>query len=239
MEGGVLYEHSHRMIAGTVGILTLILAIWIWRRDHRHQVRRLAVAAVLLVFAQASLGGITVLYRLPVVVSVAHACLGQIFFCVTVAIAALTAGPALPHWPAGKLSKLQRLGLMTLGFIFFQLVAGATLRHTGRTLHVHFLGAFLVTVHIPLLAKRVFSEKKHHPELTAPAMILPLLLVIQLILGYISWRTGPVIITTAHVGIGALLFAGTAFITLQAFRPSAPTSHPPARVNKEERLAPV
>src|SRR5437667_5894540 len=75
MVGGVKYEHGHRMIAGTVAILTVILAFWLWRREQRHWVRRLGGLAVLTIIAQAALGGITVLYFLPVDISVAHACL--------------------------------------------------------------------------------------------------------------------------------------------------------------------
>jgi heme A synthase len=107
---------------------------------------------------------------------------------------------------------------LTIGFIFLQLVAGATVRHTGRYLHWHFLGAALVTIHIPLLARRVFSAYRNHPGLRLLAAGLCGLLPVQLFLGFISWKTGPVITTTAHVGIGALLLAGAAVTTVQAFR---------------------
>src|ERR1700732_1926645 len=29
--GGILYEHGHRLIASTVGFLTIVLAAWLWR----------------------------------------------------------------------------------------------------------------------------------------------------------------------------------------------------------------
>ena len=80
MVGGVFYEHSHRLIAATVAILTLILAIWLGRVERRRQVRRLAWTAVGMVLAQALLGGLTVLLYLPVAISVLHACLAQLFF---------------------------------------------------------------------------------------------------------------------------------------------------------------
>src|SRR6478672_746450 len=87
MEGGVFYEHGHRMIAGTVGILTFILVGWLLRAERRAYVRYMGFAALLAVLIQATLGGVTVLYRLPPTVSIAHACLGQIFFCLIVSIA--------------------------------------------------------------------------------------------------------------------------------------------------------
>ena len=65
-------EHGHRLIAGIVAILTLILAVWVWRVDPRRPVRWFAVATFAVVFAQALLGGLTVLFFLPVSISSAH-----------------------------------------------------------------------------------------------------------------------------------------------------------------------
>ena len=87
MVGGVFYEHSHRMVASLVGFLTLVLAVWTARAEARAGVRRLAWAALAAVVAQGVLGGLTVIYLLPTPVSVAHACLAQTFFCITIALA--------------------------------------------------------------------------------------------------------------------------------------------------------
>ena len=35
MVGGIFYEHGHRMVATVAGILTIILAVWISRREPR------------------------------------------------------------------------------------------------------------------------------------------------------------------------------------------------------------
>ena len=75
MVGGVFYEHGHRMVATAVGILTILLAVWLSRREPRAWVRRLGYAALAAVVAQGVLGGLTVLFLLPMAVSVAHACL--------------------------------------------------------------------------------------------------------------------------------------------------------------------
>src|SRR5262245_52477716 len=61
MKGGVFFEHGHRMIAGTVGIITVLLAVSVWRKESRGSVRRLAAAMVGAVVLQALLGGVTVL----------------------------------------------------------------------------------------------------------------------------------------------------------------------------------
>src|SRR6202158_4081285 len=80
MEGGVFYEHGHRLVAATVGFLTIILAVWLWRSAAETLLRKAGWIALGLVGVQGILGGVTVLLRLPAVTSVGHACLGQIFF---------------------------------------------------------------------------------------------------------------------------------------------------------------
>ena len=83
----ILYEHGHRLIASSVGFLTIILTIWLWMAEPRRWLRWLGVAALAAVIAQGVLGGLTVLFYLPPAVSTAHAGLAEIFFCMTVAIA--------------------------------------------------------------------------------------------------------------------------------------------------------
>ena len=78
MVGGIRYEHSHRLIASTVGFLILALALWLWRAEPRRWVRRLGYLALSAVIAQGVLGGITVLWYLPDAISIAHASLAQI-----------------------------------------------------------------------------------------------------------------------------------------------------------------
>ena len=186
-------------------------------KEPRRYVRYMGFAALLVVLIQATLGGVTVLYRLPPAVSIAHACLGQIFFCLIVSIAYLTHSlDPLLYTP--QKTKLQRLAMLTLTFIFFQLIAGATMRHTGKALHVHLTLALLVLVHVMLLVKRAVPDFSLESGVGRMAAALPILLVVQVALGYISWRTGPVAATTAHVAIGALLFAGTTVITLRSFQ---------------------
>src|SRR2546423_9799374 len=68
MEGGVLVEHSHRLVAATVSLLAAVLMVWAWlaaRRTRDTRLAWLATGAFGLVLAQALLGGITVIYRLP------------------------------------------------------------------------------------------------------------------------------------------------------------------------------
>ena len=93
----ILYEHGHRLIASTVGFLTIIMAVWLWMAEPRRWLRWFGVATLGSVVAQGLLGGLTVLFFLPAAISTAHAGLAEIFFCMTVAIAIFTS----PGWIAG------------------------------------------------------------------------------------------------------------------------------------------
>src|SRR5213080_1185198 len=129
MVGGVLFEHGHRLVATLVGSLTLVLALWIAIAEPRPAVRASGLVALFAVVLQGVLGGITVLYKLPLAVSVTHACLAQTFFCLTVALAIVTS----PAWSAPRPRRspgaLGVLAGLTTGAVFGQLVLGALMRH--------------------------------------------------------------------------------------------------------------
>src|SRR6185369_16641465 len=86
MEGGVAVEHSHRLAAGAVVILTLALAITLTlarqggAERRRRTLRNVAWLAMTLVVVQALLGGITVILRLPTPVSTLHTATSLLFF---------------------------------------------------------------------------------------------------------------------------------------------------------------
>src|SRR3990167_7036857 len=90
MVGGIRYEHTHRLIASTVGFLILVLAIWLRRAGPPLWGPPVGYIALGAVVTQGVLGGITVLWFLPDPISIAHASLAQIVFCLTVAIALVT-----------------------------------------------------------------------------------------------------------------------------------------------------
>src|SRR4051812_30823546 len=158
MVGGIFYEHLHRLIASTVGFLIVVLAIWLYRAEPRRWVRRLGYIALGAVITQGILGGITVLWYLPDAVSVAHASLAQIVFCLTATIALVTS----PGWRRGygraavsgradlkvgpydansksqipRDSTLERIAIVTTAVIYIQILVGATMRHTGAGLAI-------------------------------------------------------------------------------------------------------
>ena len=247
MEGGVLYEHGHRMIAASVGLLVTALMIWLLRSETRRWVRRLGVAAFLAVVIQGVLGGVTVLLRLPLLVSMAHACLAQAFFCMTLTLALATSR----EWtcaPAARRSEdrapgLRTLGAVTTAFIFLQLILGALVRHTGAGLsipdfplafgrlvppvlegpiliaYMHRLGAVAVTLYVAWTVARILRRHGADEKLVRPALALAALLVLQIGLGGATVLMKLAVVpATAHVVTGALVLATSLGITLRAFR---------------------
>ncbi len=139
MVGGIFYEHGHRMVATFVGVLTTVLAIWLWRREERRWLRNLGAAALAAIVLQGLLGGLTVLYLLPTWISVSHACLAQAFFCLIVGIALFTSAgwqaAAEPLSETGG-APLKWLAAAGTAVVFIQLILGALMRHTESGLAI-------------------------------------------------------------------------------------------------------
>ncbi|MFQ5600511.1 MAG: heme A synthase [Candidatus Krumholzibacteriia bacterium] len=247
MVGNVRYEHGHRMVATFVGMLTIVLAIWLYRREPHPRVRWLGFYALGAVVLQGLLGGLTVLLLLPTPISVAHACLGQTFFGIVVSIALLTspgwrqARPPIPA-PAGGIS-LRALAIVTSAAVYIQLIVGALMRHTGAGLAIpDFPLAFgrlvppfeaqEVVVHFAhrvmglLVAGCGFATAmqamRHHRDqapLLVPALLVLGLVLAQVVLGgFTVWTRMSVVPTTLHVLNGALILAASLVLTLRSFR---------------------
>ena len=241
MVGNLFWEHGHRMVATTVGMLTIVLTIYILRKEKRDWVRKLGIFALLAVITQGLLGGLTVKLMLPLAVSTAHATLAQLFFCTTVSIAVFTSRSWMTATPLPEekgVYPLRYVCTAALVAIFVQLIIGATLRHSAtwdqhlptELVLLHIGGALVVTV---MLGKASISVLRRHKDvkfLTRPALIALLLLVVQLSLGIAAYITrlgspndpqplNPMItITVAHVACGALVFVSTIILTLRAYR---------------------
>ena len=233
MKGGVFYEHGHRMIASTVGFLTIILAVWLARVEPRAWVRRLGWFALLAVIVQGVLGGLTVIYMLPPPVSIAHACLAQIFFAVTVAIAAFTSTTWLrgsdpvedSGWPS-----LRSLAVIIPVLVLAQIALGAGYRHRAFGIMPHVLGAIVVGAAILMFAVFVLVQFPSHRLLKMHAWHVIGITIAQIVLGIIAYLarvssmesvvpvTPTVILTVAHVGFGAITMAAAVALSLQVFR---------------------
>lgn len=255
MVGNLFWEHGHRMVATTVGMLTIVLTIWILMKEKRSWVRKLGVFALLAVIAQGLLGGLTVKLMLPLAVSTAHATLAQLFFCTTVSLAVFTSRSWMEARPIpevkGSLS-LNYLCSTALVTIFLQLILGATLRHSAtwdkhlptELILAHIGGAVTVTIGLGSAAIATLRRYKDEKFLTRPAMVALSLLGVQLCLGVAAFMTrlaspsdpqplNPMIgITVAHVACGALVFVSTIVLTLRTYR-VLPAEHIPLLTERD------
>ena len=245
MVGNIFWEHGHRMVATFVGMLTIGLVVWLWRSEPRRWVRRLGWAALGAVVLQGLLGGLTVLFLLPRPVSIAHASLAQIFFCLTVSMALFTSSGWLHEQPPRQENSqpsLRRLSAATTIAVFLQLILGAAYRHDAAGIVPHLVGAALVTLGVIWVWRRVRREHTDDSALRFPATVLAGLLLFQLLLGgaayWIRLATAEapqpqllmVVLTVAHVATGALVLASSLVVTLQAHRRLASVEATPAIV---------
>ncbi len=256
--GGIVYEHGHRLVATTVGVLTILMVIAYWRAESRAWVRRLTLVALGAIVAQGLLGGLTVLTRLPPAVSSAHAGLAEIFFALTVALAVFTSrgwanayndsGPAAQSAPAlAADGRLRTLSVVAIAAVYLQIILGAIMRHTGAGLAIpdfplmfgrllpplemlgdpgvaihlaHRLGALLVAICLIAVSWSALARHSDRRELTRPAVLLLALLVLQVTLGGLTVLTARnVVVNTAHLAVGALIFATTVVFALRVHRP--------------------
>ncbi|MFQ5839382.1 MAG: COX15/CtaA family protein [Candidatus Methylomirabilales bacterium] len=232
MVGGILYEHSHRLIGAGVGLLTLALALWLWITEPRGWLRWLGVVALVAVVVQGVLGGLRVVF-LERTLAIIHAAVAQAFFALTVGVAFFTSAEGreeLQKTLATDASRLRRLALLTMGLIYVQLVFGAMVRHMGAGLGAHLFFAAVVTILIFCLAGYILRNHAEQPKLVRPVTVLSGLLILQLVLGLGSYLgkfttlavTLPplslVTLTTGHVATGALMLATCLVLTLRLYR---------------------
>lgn len=249
----MLLEHGHRLVAGLVATLVLILFVWVLR--NRGSLPRaafwFALSAVVGVLAQAVLGGFRVTVESggnpqgALILRVLHGCFAQIEFALLVVVAAiLSTSSAEKVMQVSGINRIRNLAWMTFGFIFLQLVCGATMRHMGAGLaipffphassggawmppahnayvdtnftHTRFL-ALLVVVHVVLLVSRVLRTAAGERRLRQPALVLLVLVAAQVALGIaVIWSLRGQLVTTLHVVNGALVLSTSLLLALRA-----------------------
>jgi heme a synthase len=255
--GGIRLEYTHRVVAGIVAILTLILAIWLTFAKlprlpavaGRPLAKPLGWLALILVLGQAGLGALRVEEIHPMLSATAHATLAQIFFMTLVGLS-LYLSPwwqkDLPHLEDTKSPSLRLLTSLTTLAILAQLVLGAAFRHGAFGIDPHLAGAGVVLVMVVwtgATAKRRFRENR---DLRRATIFLHAFFGLQLLLGFAAWYAVRVLamqsaqptlpyvtLTVAHVLGGALTLAASVILTLTAFRlipgsAAEPHSVPPA-----------
>jgi cytochrome c oxidase assembly protein subunit 15 len=230
MTGGVFFEHGHRMVATLVGFLTVILAIWLARVETRKWMKTLGFVALGAVIVQGGLGGLTVKLLLPPAVSISHACLAQLFFSTTVAIAVFTsrswlAGAELVEdhgWPS-----LRSLAMVTPVFVLMQIALGAAFRHRAIGVLPHVLFSMVVTLVVLFTSTFVLHQFPDHWALSTAAKALLGITFLQVMLGVAAYYTRlqaaqqpleMVLTTVAHVATGGLTLASSVVLSIQILR---------------------
>lgn len=233
MVGGVFYEHSHRVIAGVLGVLTLILAILIWIKEERRWLRWFAVIAVGGIVAQAILGGQVVIRLLHYWLPVMHACFAQIMFGAILSIGVFTSKWWITDRPQledrGSPS-IHSLALLNAAVIFLQVFLGAGFRHKEIPIWPHAAGSLAVLATVVWTAVVLRKRFENSRELTKMRILLHSVFGLQFLLGIgaywsrISTAQAPqpmpvmVVLTVTHTVVGALLFAVSILAILLCYR---------------------
>jgi heme a synthase len=251
--GGIRFEYSHRVVAGIVSVMTLLLAIWITAKDRRPLAKRLGWIAMALVVAQAVLGGIRVLEGDPFISATAHATLAQIFFITLVGIALYLS----PWWQSEQprlrdtgSPSIRTLGWWTTVVILAQILLGAAFRHGLLGILPHLIGACAVTVMVVWVGRVAKKRFGTNPDVRRGVALLHSFFGIQILLGFAAWwamtsgiaAVQPTVLyvtlMVAHVLGGALTLAASVLLTLRCvrlicgagaaefMRPAEETAHP-------------
>jgi cytochrome c oxidase assembly protein subunit 15 len=230
MVGGVFFEHGHRMVATTVGFMTVIMAVWLSLVETRKWMKTLGFVALGAVIFQGLLGGLTVKLLLPPAVSISHACLAQLFFSTTVAIALFTS----KSWIAGSdivedhgWPSLRSLAILTPVMVLMQIALGAAFRHRAIGVLPHVLFSMVVTLVVLFTATFVMHQFPEHSALNASAKALLGVTFLQVMLGVAAYYTrlqaaqeplAMVLTTVAHVATGGLTLASSVVLSIQILR---------------------
>jgi heme a synthase len=226
LTGGIRFEWGHRLVAGVVSILTLVLALWASRREPRRWVRITAFAALGLIVLQAVLGGLTVLMLLPLPLAVAHAATAQAFFCLMISMVLFTGpgfGSAIEETEARlprKRPPLAALATATTAAAYVQILVGAVMRHLGAGLAIpdfptsygrlvppfysfgvdinfaHRCGALVVTLLVTWTFARVMRFYSAERPLRNVAILMLVLLVLQIAMGALTIWSGRAVLPT-------------------------------------------
>jgi heme a synthase len=233
--GGIRYEWTHRMLAGSLLTLTLTIALWTLVAERRRWLRWLAIGAFCTVIAQAILGGLTVLLLQPPWISTAHAAVAQTFFCIAVAIATFTGRRWIEEHPRvepdTRRPSLFTLTLLSIFVLYVQLILGGMFRHHGLSWWPHVANAAIVSFVLAWTAVRALAVYSRIDAVRRPAILMLGLLIAQLCLGFAAFLTRvawgrdaaqpelPMVVSTvSHVAVGALLLATTVILAIEVWR---------------------
>jgi len=233
MYGGIFYEHSHRLIAGALGIFLIIEAVVIWSCEKRRWLRWFALAAVCGVIAQAILGGQVVIQLLHYWLPVLHACFAQIMLGAILSLAVFTSKWWTEEQPAlddhGGIS-IHTIVIVNAVVTFLQVFLGAGFRHQDMPIWPHIVGAIVVLGVMSWTAAVLRRRFDSSRELRFGRSLLHAMVGTQLLLGGAAYwsrlvtQDAPqpipvmVVLTVVHTVFGALVFATSILVVLLCYR---------------------
>jgi cytochrome c oxidase assembly protein subunit 15 len=252
MTGGVFFEHTHRLFGCLVGLVTLIQCVYVWRHEQRRWVRWLSFTALVMVIIQGMMGGLRVTGHFTLAtarhdmdpsstLAIVHGIFGQMFFAVLVALTAVCSR----SWQSG-LVKHPRHSANTaiiaawslVGLLLVQLTLGSILRHEGKILAIHIMGAIFVLVLSVFCGARAWGANPDQPILQRIGIAMLVMVFLQVMLGVSAVIAlsgqGPLkhpdmaqaIITTAHQVGGAVLLAIATLLAVWTMRLEEPITVP-------------
>ncbi|MDG2030725.1 MAG: COX15/CtaA family protein [Phycisphaerales bacterium] len=247
-EGGIFYEHAHRLYGMLVGTGTLALMVLVFLNDSRTWLRGLSVVLLFMVIIQGIMGGLRVT-EISTNLAIIHGVFGQLVFVTTVMVAAFTTTRwmgSTPPKPHESTENDRPLTISLLVILVVQLVLGACLRHLqvvsaqgdglilpqwAMYLHITMgIIAFALAILVGLRAWGAYPDIRLVHRLGQAIMIV---VGIQLVLGILALfvvltRTNeippaPEVITTSlHQATGAFLLALAALLMIWHRRLLAP-----------------
>jgi cytochrome c oxidase assembly protein subunit 15 len=136
--GGVFFEHTHRLIASGVGLLTIGLCVLTVIIEDRLWVKWLSGIAVIAVVVQSVLGGLRVTEH-NAILGLFHGCLAQGFFSLVASVALVTSRFWRRIKHASNECDIRSLRFWTIiitVMLFIQLALGASMRHSHTGLSI-------------------------------------------------------------------------------------------------------
>ncbi len=244
MTGGIYYEHAHRLFGSLVGLTTIALALYVWRRDPRRWVTRLALSSVVVVIIQGILGGLRVTGNFTlstsaedmapsIVLAVLHGVLGQVFLALMVSLAVVCSSAwstnTEEQGPTDR-SLDRSLQISLVGTLLIQLVLGAVQRHIAWGLVIHITMAAVVWMLASVAGARGWWLWTNTSPVSRLGKAVLIIAGVQVLLGItaLAVTAGDAVVgnpgqfevmaTTAHQACGAVLLATSVALTLMTRR---------------------
>ncbi|MFO0788655.1 MAG: COX15/CtaA family protein [Pirellulales bacterium] len=191
-------EHGHRLLASSVGMLTIWLLVLLMRNDDRRWLKVLGVAALALVVFQGVLGGMRVLLD-ERTLAMLHGCTGPVFFALTVGLVVFTSRSWLntqPQQPVASAGLIRMISIATAVLAYLQIVFGAVLRHVPvdalpstfmLAVQLHLALAAVLSLHVVALVWLVHTRARQVLPVSRLSLVLVALLMLQILLGASTW----------------------------------------------------